>query len=77
MYKKLLILVVMSVAVTSCASWFSSSKEIPDAPAVGGKQDSSDMLFGQAESGTESAVAPSTVDNKAVPTAPVNASASK
>ena len=50
MLKKLLILVTICLAVTSCASWFSSSQEIPDSPTVGGKQDSSDMLFGQAES---------------------------
>ncbi len=73
MLKKLLILTLLCVSVASCASWFSSSQEIPDSPTVGGKQDSSDMLFGQAESN------PAPVAT-AVPasTAPeVNASAAK
>ena len=50
MLKKLFVLLAVCITVTSCASWFTSSQEIADSPTVGGKQDSSDMLFGQAES---------------------------
>ncbi|MDQ5921516.1 MAG: hypothetical protein QG673_1575 [Pseudomonadota bacterium] len=50
MLKKVLALVIILTSVVSCASWFTSSQENPDSPAVGGRQDSSDMLFGQAES---------------------------
>ncbi len=69
MLKKLFVLLAVCITVTSCASWFTSSQEIADSPTVGGRQDSSDMLFGQAESSpapTESANAP-------VVTAPANA----
>lgn len=37
----------MTMLLASCASWFGSSDSVPDNPAVGGRQDSSDMLFGQ------------------------------
>ena len=50
MPKKILALVFVVFSMASCASWFTSSQENPDSPSVGGRQDSSDMLFGQAES---------------------------
>lgn len=84
MLKKLLVLALLCVSVTSCASWFSSSQEIPDSPTVGGRQDSSDMLFGQAESNpapVATAVPVTPPANTAAPTAPManpaNASAAK
>lgn len=64
MLKKLLVLALLCVSVVSCANWFTSSQEIPDSPTVGGRQDSSDMLFGQAESNSQPAATPA-------PTAPV------
>lgn len=69
MLKKLLALAVVSISIVSCASWFTSSQEIPDSPTVGGRQDSSDMLFGQAES-TSAATS-----GRAIASAPMNASA--
>lgn len=50
MLKKILATAVIFSCLTSCASWFGSSQEVENNPAVGGRQDSSDMLFGQAES---------------------------
>lgn len=50
MLKKLFALAIVMISLASCASWFGSSQENPDSPTVGGRQDSSDMLFGQAES---------------------------
>ena len=69
MLKKLFVLLAVCITVTSCASWFTSSQEIADNPTVGGKQDSSDMLFGQAESSPALSVAP-------VASAPLPANAS-
>lgn len=78
MLKKLLILMTTCVAVTSCASWFSSSQEIPDSPNVGGRQDSSDMLFGQAESISPApTVTPSAIGTSAPVVAPASTSAVK
>ena len=50
MLKKILTAAVILSGLASCASWFGSSQENENNPAVGGRQDSSDMLFGQAES---------------------------
>ena len=50
MLKKILATAIIFSCLTSCASWFGSSQEVENNPAVGGRQDSSDMLFGQAES---------------------------
>ncbi len=77
MLKKLLVLLAMCVTVTSCASWFTSSQEIPDSPTVGGKQDSSDMLFGQAESNPSAKPSTASAPVMAPSVAPANASAAK
>ena len=82
MLKKLLVLALLCVSVTSCASWFSSSQEIPDSPTVGGRQDSSDMLFGQAESNPAPAptavpVTPPATMPATTPANTANASAAK
>ncbi len=50
MLKKMLAIAIILTSLVSCASWFTSSQEDENNPAVGGRQDSSDMLFGQAES---------------------------
>ena len=44
--KKIILILSVSILTTSCASWFNSSEKVNDNPAVGGRQDSSDMLFG-------------------------------
>ncbi len=74
MLKKLFALFTVCVVATSCASWFTSSQEIPDNPIVGGRQDSSDMLFGQAESSTSSTT--NTVASESAPMAATSAPAS-
>ena len=75
MLKKLFVLLAVCITVSSCASWFTSSQEIPDSPTVGGKQDSSDMLFGQAESNPAPTPAPSVAPAASAPTAAASAKA--
>ena len=50
MLRRMLAIAIILTSLVSCASWFGSSQEDENNPAVGGRQDSSDMLFGQAES---------------------------
>ena len=65
MLKKLLIFMFLCVSAVSCANWFTSSQEVPDSPNVGGRQDSSDMLFGQAESSSPAPAASTTTSESA------------
>ena len=65
MLKRLLIFAFLCLSVVSCASWFTSSQEVADSPTVGGKQDSSDMLFGQAESSAPATAAAAPAANVA------------
>lgn len=58
MFGKFLMAVMLCFSLVACASWWSSSsstatssgKQPPNAPDVGGRQYSSDFLFGQAAS---------------------------
>jgi len=48
MLKRTLVFLIAALYLTACASWFGSSQENPDTPAVGGN--TTDNLFGQPES---------------------------
>jgi hypothetical protein len=47
MFKKIICGVFILSSLNACSSWFTSSTENPDTPAVGGHQESSSVLFGE------------------------------
>jgi hypothetical protein len=80
MLKKIICVFFILGSLSACSSWFTSSTENPDTPAVGGHQAKNDVLFGETNasggavnSNKENASATVQEDNNTAASEPVKA----